>query len=421
MSATHLLIALLRPMGLPLEADILTDPFGWLLGGLLHAIYGSDDMNAVHQALDGWMAHLLDPSDPHNPFRLEAMCGSCGSIYDSLRPLGLFALALAVLARIAGEALRSRHEGLSPVHLLTDAGVRLICGVAALQVTFPIVDWLSAQSMILAAELAALVFRAVLRQVDASTLIGLVFQSIQGHNQLSVATAVLLLTIFVGYISVMIVAGRAAIIFCVLGAPFSVPAMAYAEDSKVVVLWLRMLFFALALPAAAVLCLAMTVIVFAASLRVGDIGAFPLIALGACVWISVKVINGLMRATVRSARGGVSGTLHAAGMGPAVRGLGAVSRDARRDAGKVRGVARMAVGAVASGGPAGALNMLRAPGAGANTAFEMFASQELIRRGVSKVGGNDLPPRRQRMLRMGLWAAFLARESGLVGRPGRAA
>lgn len=418
--AVHLLLAERWSVGMPLDADVLTDPFGWLVGGLVRAIYGSDDMNAVHQALNGWSAHLLDAAGPGNPFRLDAMCGRCGDIYADLRPLGVFALALAVMARMAGQALRSRHEGMSPVHLLADAGIRLVCGLAALQATFQVLDWLSSQSMVLAGELGGLVFGAVLRQIDANSLADAVFQSVSGQNQLASALEVILLTIFVGYLGVMIVASRAAIIFCVLVAPFSVPAMAYAEDAKLVVLWLRLLFFALAVPAASVLCLAVTAVVFAASHSIG-IAAIPQVAMVACIWISVKVINSLMRATLRGVRGSVSSTMHAAGMGPATHRLGAMSRDARRDLGRVAGVGRMVGGAAVSGGVDGVKGLLRTPAPGLNAAFEVFASRQMVRGGRSMAGGADLPPEKQKAERARLWASFLARESGLIGRPERAA
>jgi hypothetical protein len=404
----------------PLVADVLTDPFGWLLGGLLRAMYGTDDGGAVRQALDGWMGQLLDPSDPGNRFRLDAMCGRCGDIYGSLRPLGLFALALAVLTRVAAQALRGRHEGVAPVHLLADAGIRLLCGLAALQVTYPILDWLSAQSMVLAAEVGGLAFDVALRQVGAESVAAIVMGA-TGQSQIAGSSATVLLTIYVGYLSVMVVASRAAIIFCVLGAPFSVPAMAYAEDGRIALLWLRMLFFALALPVAAVLCLTITAVVFAASLHVGQVGAIPLVALLACIWISVKLVNGLMMATVRSVRGGVSGTLQAAGMGPAAQRLGAISREARRDIGRVGGVGRMVAGAARSGGVDGVFGFLRPPAAGANAAFDLFVSRNHLKTGRSKEDGRDLAPGRQEALRTRLWASFLARESGLIGRPERAA
>jgi hypothetical protein len=428
MTVLDMLLAHAPAVALPLDADVLTDPFGWLLDGLLRAIFGTDDLDVVRRALDGWMARLLDPAAAGNPFRMEVMCGPCGSLYDALRPLGLFALALAVLARIGSHALRSRHHGPAPIHMLSDAGIRVLCGVAALQATFPILDWLSAQSVVLAAELSEVVFGGLLRHTGASSFTGLMLSAVHGQDGAAGAATVLLLTLFLAYLGVMVVASRAALIFCVLGAPFSVPAIAYAEDGHLVLLWLRMLVFALALPAVAVLCLAMTVVVAGAGFQLTDVLGVPLIAMGAAIWLSVRVINGLMRETVRGVRGGVSGTLHAAGMAPVAHGAAALARDARRDLGRgvsrLRGPARMAAGAAGTGerrGWAGLRESATPPPPGGNDIFDTFVTRRLLLAGRSKVGGADLPPERREAERRRLWGHFLAQETGFVGRRERAA
>ncbi|MGH7866763.1 MAG: hypothetical protein ACREP9_03785, partial [Candidatus Dormibacteraceae bacterium] len=247
------------------DPDLLTDPFGWLAGSLIHAIFGqAGDPRA---GLDSLLATFFCVGQSANPFRLENMCRRCADAYAQLRGLGIFALSVAVMARMVILALRYRREGSSPVHFLADIGVRLGLGIGALQVTFWLLSWLAEQSMAVASGVMQLLSKVLLGWGNqglehiASNVVGQIAQSTVGgggNSQLSISLCILLLTAYVGYLVIMVVVSRAAIIFTILAAPLAVPALVFSEDSHVGGLWLRMLLFAAAVPMVAVLCLTLT-------------------------------------------------------------------------------------------------------------------------------------------------------------------
>jgi hypothetical protein len=399
-----------------LDPDILTDPFGWILTGLLHAVFGAGDRDAATRMLDDLVARFFAPADPHSPFRLEAVCGPCGAISASLRPLGLFALGVAVVARIVVLAMRCRSEGISPVHLLADIGIRLVCGVAAIEGIFTLLAWLSTESMALAGGLVEAVLKVALQNGPRPTLAELALGALLPQNTVGSTLAILLLALFIGYLVVMVIASRAALIFTVLAAPFSIPALVYTEESQLVLLWLRMLVFALAVPAAAVLCLSFTVLLLMVSTGVQVLSAvLPLVGLVVATWLSVKIINGLMAGTIRHARGGVGGTLRVAGMAPGARGTAQAARQTR----PFGRPGRFAAGG-AMFGP-GIRQLVKLPPKGSNVAFDMFVAQRLLQAGISSVGGDDLPEKRQRALRSYYWARYLAQEILPIDRGEKAA
>jgi hypothetical protein len=393
--------------------DILSDPFGWILTGLVHAIFGSGELELAGKVLDDLTSRFFAIAGAGDALGLDSMCPPCRGIDRSLRPLGLLGLGVAVLARIVRLAVRCRTDGISPIHLLADVGIRLVCGVAALGGIYDLLNLLSAQSMTLAGALVESALRIAQQGAHHPTLVRLALDAPLPDTGRALAT--LLVAAFLGYLVLMVLASRAALLFTVLAAPFAVPALVYAEESHLVLLWLRMLLFSLAVPAAAVLCLSFTVLLLTLSAAVPAVGgALMVVSLMAGMWLSVKVIHGLMGAAVQHAGRGVGGTLGAVGMGPAARSVARIG-EARPHLGRP---VRFAAGAALFG--PGIRSLVKVPARGGNLAFDMFVAQRLLHAGISSLGGDDLPERRLERLRTYYWARYLAQEI-LPGRPGEAA
>lgn len=402
------------PLAAPwLDFDVLEKPLDWFSSRLLEWLFDGDLEQAVHRVmvlivpLQKGVGSLSGPTDPKNPARIENYCPACVSAYQSLKPLGTVALAVCLLARIGKFALSSRREGVSPVHLVVDVGSRLLLGAAALQLSFPVLDFLSAGSIAVAEGVAMDAVSAALGRPGIE--LGTALSLFAPPNLASSTLTQVLFMLLLGYLAVMVTASRIGIVFAALASPFAIPALTYAADGGVALLWLRMVVFASAVPPAAVICLTMTILVFQMGLLVGApipfVSALPL--LGA-IWLTVKVVNGLMHATVRSAAGGAAGTLQAAGLGPAMRGVDRMRSGAGRDLERAARTGRtlMTVAALARRGG------LRPPAPGQNGAFDIFCAGEFLRRGISRNEGRDLPDQARNRWRTLFWARYLARETG---------
>jgi hypothetical protein len=402
------------PLSAPwLDFDVLDKPLDWWSIHLLDWLFGVDLEAAAHRLmglivpLQEGVGALPYPTNPKNPARIENYCPACVAAYHSLQPLGTVALAVCLLARIGKFVLGSSRAGMSPVHLVVDFAWRLLLGAAALQLSFPVLDFLSAGSIAVAEGLALKGMSVALGHPDVELATALLLFA--PMNLFSSTLTQLLFMLLLGYLAVMVIASRIAIVFAALASPFAIPALTYSADGTVALLWLRMVLFATAVPPAAVICLTITILIFQMGLQVGAtipfVSALPLLA---AIWLTVKAVNGLTHATIRSAAAGAAGTLQAAGLGPAVRGVDRMRRGA---AGGVERAARtgrtlLTVAALARRGGLGP------PAPGENGSFDLFCAGEFLRRGISRNEGNDLSEQSKNRWRTLFWARYLAREAG---------
>ena len=390
-----------HPLAALLDADVLTNPWGWLLDSLDRALFNGRPEDVAPQLV----RVFFDAGHPRNPFRLENYCGPCHTLWAGLVPVGTICLAVALLARVGLVALRSREHGSPAVHTLVDVGFRGLAGSGALQLSFPVLSWLSSESMIVAGQLVALLFDRLFGRGGAAADVAAVLVP---PNLLTTPVSALLFMLLLGYITVMVVLSRAAIIVAVLAAPFAVPALAFAEEGRLALTWLRMVFFACAVPPAAALCLGGAIVLLRVGMDLGAVIPFgpPVLASAASLWATVMVINGLMRETARGGGRTVAGTLRSAGLGP-------VARELERRGERAQGQLKRAGGALVAGARMAGLGVragsFHPPDRGLHEAFDSFCAEHMAKLGLSKVGGADLAPTTRQTMRIYLWAKYLAR------------
>jgi hypothetical protein len=384
-----------------LDADVLTNPWSWLLDTLDRALFNGRPEDVAPKLI----RVFFDAGNQSNPFRLENYCGPCHALWAGLMPVGTICLAVALLARVGLVALRTREQSAPAMHTLVDVGFRGLAGSGALQLSFPVLSWLSSESMILAGQLVAfLVGRLYTHTGAAAEAVALLVPV----NLLAAPVSALLFMLLLGYITVMVVLSRAAIILAVLAAPFAVPALAFAEEGRLAVTWLRMVFFACAVPPAAALCLGGAIVLLRVGMDLSTVIPFgpPVLASAASLWATVMVINGLMRETARGGGQTIAGTLRSAGLGP-------VAGELERRGHRAQGHLQRAGGALAAGARMAGLGLrggsFQPPGRGLHEAFDAFCADHMAKLGMSKVGGTDLSPMKQQAMRVYLWAKYLAR------------
>lgn len=384
-----------------LDADVLTNPWGWLLDTLDRALFNGRPEDVAPKLI----RVFFEAGNQSNPFRLENFCGPCHALWAGLMPVGTICLAVALLARVGLVALRTREQSAPAMHTLVDVGFRGLAGSGALQLSFPVLSWLSSESMILAGQLVAfLVGRLYAHGGAAADAVALLVPA----NLLTAPVSALLFMLLLGYITVMVVLSRAAIILAVLAAPFAVPALAFAEEGRLAVTWLRMVFFACAVPPAAALCLGGAIVLLRVGIDLSTVIPFgpPVLASAASLWATVMVINGLMGETARGGSQTIAETLRSAGLGP-------VAGELERRGQQAQGHLKRAGGALASGARMAGLGLragsFQPPGRGLHEGFDTFCADHMAKLGISKVGGTDLSLMPQQAMRVYLWAKYLAR------------
>jgi hypothetical protein len=386
----------------------IDQPFVSLATAVLRWFLGSDPSEAGRRMLltlvpsPGAGSTLMDVGQARNPDQIESYCPPCISAYSALRPLGPIALALALLARMVTQIVRARDRGLSASHLLVDLGSRLFVGLGALQAGLATLDFISA----VAALLAAIVAMRVLPVVAGigNPLLDMLNFLVPGES-MAMGPTELLFLLLLGYLVVIVVVSRAAIVLAVLSLPFAVPALLYSTDGVLGVLWLRLLLLSCAVPVTAVACLAVAILAARAGLELGPTVPFlPALCVLAAMWLTVKVMNTLVGTVVRNAAGGLVGIVRGPGQDPAPGPLRESARSDLRRALKV-GRKGMAIASLMADGA-----VLRAPGPGQNGAFELFSATQFLRHGLSKSEGKDLGERDRDHWRNLFWAQYLAQE-----------